>query len=90
MRAHGMTRDSRGGAYVDAVGLTRGRSHAIPPWLDLEAHEAKYSGLRTRLWRYIFWHKCGTDVRRSFISLRRATRAILQLLDLSPRCHLDG
>ena len=28
---HGMT---QGGAYVDAVGLARGRSPAIPPWPD--------------------------------------------------------
>ena len=26
--------------YVDALGLARGRSHAIPPWPDQEAHEA--------------------------------------------------
>ena len=25
---------------MDAVGLTRGRSHAIPPWPDQKAHEA--------------------------------------------------
>ena len=38
--ANGMTWDSRGEAYVDAVGLARGRSHAIPPWPDQEAYEA--------------------------------------------------
>ena len=36
-----MTWDSRGGAYVDAVGFARGRSHAIPSWHDQEAHKAK-------------------------------------------------
>ena len=40
--AHGMASDSRGGAYEDVVGLARGRIHAITPWPDQEAHEAKY------------------------------------------------
>ena len=42
MGAHGMTWDSRRRVYVDAAGLARGRSHAILPWPDQEAHEAKY------------------------------------------------
>ena len=42
MGVHGVACDSRGGAHVDAVGLARGRSHAIPPWPDQQAHEAKY------------------------------------------------
>ena len=37
--AHGVTSDTRGGAYADAVGLARGRSHAIPPWSDQKPHE---------------------------------------------------
>ena len=41
MRTHGMSWGSRDGAYVDAVGLTRHTSHAIPPLPDQEAH-AKY------------------------------------------------
>ena len=42
MGAHGMAYETRGGAYVDAVGLARGRSHATPLWPDQEAHKAKY------------------------------------------------
>ena len=30
-----------GWRHVDAVGFACGRSHAIPPWPDQEAHEAK-------------------------------------------------
>ena len=52
--AQGMAYNSRGGAYVDAVGLARGWSHAIPPWPDQKVHEAN-TRLRTRLWRHIFW-----------------------------------
>ena len=83
MGAHEMTYDSRGEAYVDAIRLGRGRSQAIPPWPDKEAHEAKYWVANETLAIYIFWQKCGTDVRRSFSSLRRATRAVSQLVDLS-------
>ena len=65
---------------MDAVGLARGRSHAIPPWPDQEAHEAKCWVTNEALAIY-FGKKCGTNVRTSFTSLRRATRAISQLLD---------
>ena len=42
MVANEMTWDSRGGIIVDAVGLARGGSQAIPRWPDQEAPEAKY------------------------------------------------
>ena len=42
MGGHGITLDSRGGAYVDAVGLARGSSDVMSPWPDQEALEAKY------------------------------------------------
>ena len=28
--------------HIWKVGLTRGRSHGIPPWPEQEAHEAKH------------------------------------------------
>ena len=74
---------------MDAVGLARGMSHTMPPWPDQEAHEAKLGVANEALAIYIvakLWHRCC----RSFSGLRRATRAISQLLDLSRRCHLDG
>ena len=61
MGAHGMTWDSWGGARVDAVGLARGRSHAIPPWPHQEAHEAKYWVANEALAIYILakvWKRC--------------------------------
>ena len=42
MGAHGMTWDYQGGACANVVRPARGRSHAILPWPDEEAHEAKY------------------------------------------------
>ena len=76
---------------MDALGLARGIGHAIPPWPDQEADEAKYWVANEALAIYnIFWQKCGTDVRRSFSSPRPATRATSQLLDMSRRCHSDG
>ena len=65
MGAHGMTLDSRGGAYVDAVGLARGRSRARRPWLDQEAHEAKYWVANEALAIYILatgWHRLAVEV----------------------------
>ena len=44
---------------MDAVGLARGRSHAIPPWPDKEAQEAKYWIAHEALAIYILakvWH----------------------------------
>ena len=34
---------------MDALGLARGRSHAIPPWLNQEVHEAKDRGANEAL-----------------------------------------
>ena len=56
-----MTWESRDDAYLDAVGLARGRSDAIPPWLDQEAHEAKYRVANEALAIYFLakaWRRC--------------------------------
>ena len=63
MGAHEMTWDSRGRVYVDAVGLARGRNHAIPPWPDQKAHEAKYCFANEALAVYIrvkVWYLCSS------------------------------
>ena len=60
MGAHGMTGDSRGGAYVNAVRLARGRSYAIPPWPYQETDEAKYWVVNEALAIYVLakvWHR---------------------------------
>ena len=54
LRTHGMQ-------YVDAVGVARGRGHAITSWPDPEAHEAKYWVANEALAIYIpakVWNRC--------------------------------
>ena len=61
MGAQGVTKHSRGGAYVDAVGVAGHRSHAIPPWPDPEAHEEKYWVANEALAIYFLakvWNRC--------------------------------
>ena len=62
----------------------------MPPWTDQEARVAKGWVAIEALAISFVPLKCGSYVRRSFSSLRRAARAISQLLDVSRWCHLEG
>lgn len=74
------------GACMDAVELARGRSHAPHGHGMTRRLTEQYTGLGTRLWRYIFFtfllyslEPMFVDV--SAVSPRWATTAISQLLD---------
>ena len=78
---------------MDAVGFARGRSHAIQPWPDQEAHDAKDRAANEALELLLLFFQekfCGADVRRIVSSPRPATTAISQLSDLSRGCRLDS
>ena len=51
---------------MGAVGLARGRSHAIPPWPDQDAYEAKYRVVNEVLAVYFpskLWNGCSYKFR---------------------------
>ena len=77
--AHGMTYDSRGEAYMHAVGQARGRSQARLPRPVQEAHEANTWVVNEALAKDCL-EMCGTNFSPSFSGLRRATRAISHIV----------
>ena len=63
-----------GWGYMDAVGVTRNRSHAILSWTGQEGHEARYRVANEARAVYLTGKCVGTDV-RSFVSPLRSTTA---------------
>ena len=80
-------------AYADAVGLVRGRSHAVPPWPDQEARVAKYWVAIKALATYISGKSVVAPmfVEVSVVAFVKPRGQYHNLLvDLSRRCHLEG